>query len=141
MSLPGFLMKTPILRTRLRKRAGQPAAPSVADLFREMVERIKDSGNDSSSATDGSPKDQVIVELEVDGTRWLLMRRLPRPTQCIVRLSEREREIAVLICKGYPNKTIASILEISLWTVGSYLRRLFAKLGVNNRAAMVAKLI
>jgi two-component system, NarL family, nitrate/nitrite response regulator NarL len=31
--------------------------------------------------------------------------------------------------------------EISSWTVNTYLRRIFAKLGVTSRAAMVARLM
>jgi DNA-binding CsgD family transcriptional regulator len=41
----------------------------------------------------------------------------------------------------YPNKTIAGVLEISIWTVSTHLRRVFAKFGVNTRAALVAKMI
>ena len=44
-----------------------------------------------------------------------------------------------MVAQGYPNKTIAALLEISSFTVSSYLRRIFAKLGVNSRAAMVAQ--
>ena len=39
---------------------------------------------------------------------------------------------------GYSNKEIAGVLEISSWTVSTRLRRIFAKLGVTTRAAMVA---
>jgi DNA-binding CsgD family transcriptional regulator len=46
-----------------------------------------------------------------------------------------------MVAKGYPNKTIASVLDISSWTVASHLRRVFAKLGVSSRAAMVARLL
>jgi DNA-binding NarL/FixJ family response regulator len=46
-----------------------------------------------------------------------------------------------MVAKGYPNKTIAAVLDISSWTVCTYLRRLFAKLNVCSRAAMVARLI
>ena len=56
-------------------------------------------------------------------------------------LSPREHEIARMVAKGYANKTIATVLDISSWTVGSYLRRIFAKLGVSTRAAMVARLL
>jgi hypothetical protein len=42
--------------------------------------------------------------------------------------------------RGYPNKTIADVLEISSWTVGTYLRCIFAKLNVGSRAAIVALL-
>lgn len=54
-------------------------------------------------------------------------------------LSPRETEVARMVAQGYPNKTIAAVLEISSFTVSSYLRRIFAKLGVNSRAAMVAQ--
>ena len=46
-----------------------------------------------------------------------------------------------MVARGLPNKAIAAVLEISSWTVGTYLRRMFAKLGVTSRAAMIAKLM
>jgi DNA-binding CsgD family transcriptional regulator len=52
-------------------------------------------------------------------------------------LTERELQIATLIASGKPNKQIASHLHISEWTVATYLRRIFVKLGVDSRAAMV----
>ena len=57
-----------------------------------------------------------------------------------VRLSPRELEVARMIAKGYPNKIIASVLDISVWTVSTHLRRIFAKLGVTSRAAMVTSI-
>jgi DNA-binding CsgD family transcriptional regulator len=44
-----------------------------------------------------------------------------------------------MVAEGYPTKTIAAVLDISSWTVTTYLRRIFAKLDVRSRAAMVAK--
>jgi DNA-binding NarL/FixJ family response regulator len=84
---------------------------------------------------------ELIVDLEVDGTRWLVVRARPKPVCPSMNLSPREREIARMVAKGYPNKTIAAVLAISSWTVCTYLRRIFAKLGVCSRAAMVARLI
>ena len=46
-----------------------------------------------------------------------------------------------MVAKGYPNKAIAAVLEISLWTVGTHLRHVFVKLHVSSRAAMVARMI
>jgi len=46
-----------------------------------------------------------------------------------------------LVAEGLPNKCISAILEISSWTVATHLRRIFAKLGVGSRAAMVARLL
>ena len=82
----------------------------------------------------------MLMDVEIDGARYLLFRS-EKPTQAAIKLSPREREIVRMIAKGYPNKAVASILEISGWTVCTHLRRIFAKLGVSSRAAMVAKIL
>jgi DNA-binding CsgD family transcriptional regulator len=56
-------------------------------------------------------------------------------------LSPREQEIARMVAQGYANKTIASVLEISSWTVASHLRRIFVKLQISSRAAMATCLL
>jgi len=90
----------------------------------------------------------VLLDTEVDGVRCLLVNLEPAPPaesaetqRDKVVLSPREEEIARMVAAGYPNKTIAAVLDISSWTVGTHLRRVFAKLGVGSRAAMVASLI
>lgn len=55
-------------------------------------------------------------------------------------LTPREQEIARMVADGFTNKEIASVLEISSWTVSTHLRRIFGKLDVGTRAAMVARL-
>jgi DNA-binding NarL/FixJ family response regulator len=52
-------------------------------------------------------------------------------------LSARELQIVELIAQGMRNKEIAATLGISDETVPVHMRRLFAKLGVNDRAAVV----
>jgi DNA-binding CsgD family transcriptional regulator len=84
--------------------------------------------------------EEVLVDLEVDGCRYLLL-RMPSPGRCRIRLSPREQEIVRMVAKGHPNKVIADVLNISSWTVCTHLRRIFAKLGVGSRAAMVAQLL
>lgn len=87
-----------------------------------------------------SPTEQVLVDTEVGGVRYLLVRM--RPPECNrIQLSPREREIVRMVAKGHPNKVIADVLNISSWTVCTHLRRIFAKLGVGSRAAMVAQLL
>lgn len=54
-------------------------------------------------------------------------------------LTSRELEIAKLVARGRLNKQIAADLAISEWTVSTHLRRIFAKLDVDTRAAMVTK--
>lgn len=53
-------------------------------------------------------------------------------------LSPRECEIVRLVANDRTNKQISSTLGISVWTVSTHLRRIFAKLDVHSRAAMVA---
>jgi LuxR family transcriptional regulator/LuxR family quorum-sensing system transcriptional regulator CciR len=50
-----------------------------------------------------------------------------------VNLSNREQEILQWIVKGKSNSVIADIIGISSYTVDTYLRRIFEKLGVSNR--------
>jgi DNA-binding CsgD family transcriptional regulator len=56
-------------------------------------------------------------------------------------LSKREREIARLLVAGYSGVNVAAISGLSENTVRTYVRRLYAKLGVNNRADLVRKLV
>lgn len=48
-------------------------------------------------------------------------------------LSARELQVIRLVAAGYSNQRIADELFLSLETVRTYLRRMFAKLGVNDR--------
>lgn len=50
-----------------------------------------------------------------------------------IELTPREQDILNLLCQGYSNDAIAERLVLSLGTVKWYNKRLFAKLGVNNR--------
>ena len=56
-------------------------------------------------------------------------------------LSERETQIALLVSHGKGTKQIAGHLLISEHTVRSYMRRIFSKLHVSTRPAMVAQLM
>ncbi len=54
-------------------------------------------------------------------------------------LSERERAVLDLLAKGYVYKEIGVQLEISHWTVSSFVQRIYQKLHVNSRAEALAK--
>jgi DNA-binding CsgD family transcriptional regulator len=56
-------------------------------------------------------------------------------------LSRREREIARLLVAGYSGVNVAAISGLSENTVRTYVRRLYQKLGVSNRADLVRKLV
>ena len=50
-------------------------------------------------------------------------------------LTEREAEVLRLVAAGKTNKQIAEDLYLSAKTVGRHMSNIFAKLGVNSRAA------
>lgn len=117
-----------------KRPAASPYAV-IASLIRQLV--TTDALN---RETQDVQTEQVISDVEVDGFRYLLV-RLPRSNQASVTLSPREQEIVRMVAQGHPNKVIAAVLNISSWTVCTHLRRIFAKLGVGSRAAMVARLL
>jgi DNA-binding CsgD family transcriptional regulator len=109
----------------------------VDDAFRTLVGLIEKS---SASALSDSGAENVLVDTEVEGARYLLV-RMPQAEGVRVQLSPREQEIVRMVAKGHPNKVIADVLNISAWTVCTHMRRIFAKLGVGSRAAMIARLL
>jgi DNA-binding CsgD family transcriptional regulator len=82
-----------------------------------------------------------IARFEINGCSCAILKGAQKNSQAgldlTLLLSGRELQIATLVAKGYGNKQVAKQLHISEWTVSSYLRRIFAKLGVESRAAMV----
>jgi DNA-binding CsgD family transcriptional regulator len=112
-------------------------------LVRALLVRAGDDrvpGATTSSDTLHVAGESVVVDVVVDGFRCVVISPKPLPPPEHV-LSPREREIARMVADGYPNKTIAAVLGISSWTVSTYLRRVFAKLDVRSRAAMVARVV
>ena len=106
-------------------------------LVKKLVHQAANSHPDPVELPSENSSKQKLLDLEVDGIRCILTSSKATPN----RLSPREQEIARMVGEGYPTKTIASLLEISSWTVSTHLRRMFAKLGVGSRAAMIAKLL
>ena len=122
---------------------GSPEADSLEQievLIRRLVSRVKDKHEHVFEFHDECDHEEIIVDTDIDGVRYLLI-RMPTSIRSVVSLSPREQEIARMVAKGFPNKTIGGILNISAWTVCTHLRRIFGKLGVNSRAAMIARLI
>jgi two-component system, NarL family, nitrate/nitrite response regulator NarL len=116
--------------------------PAAAESFGTFVRKLTIEGRSSAPAGElpsATITGAVVADTILDGVRYVIVRCAPRPTEALLSLSPRERDIVNLITKGYPNKMIAELLDISAWTVGTHLRRIFAKLGVTSRAAMVAK--
>lgn len=88
--------------------------------------------------------EELVLSIESENLRCVVYRSTEaakvKGAACTA-LSPREQEIARMIAKGYPNKIIAAELEISPWTVGTHIRRIFSKVGAGSRAEMVARLM
>lgn len=116
----------------MRQRLG--SRPSHLGLVRSNAE-----------APDHSPETSAL-EVVVDGRRFRLVPldepvavAAPSRAATAATLTGRELQIAALVAEGRVNKQIAAELRISEWTVSTHLRRIFAKLGVDTRAAMVGR--
>ena len=128
-----------------KARKGREATGCEA-LFRQLVAHaseapVETTRRASVSPVEASGEERVLLDYKVDGVRYVLARAQVSEVESSVTLSPREQEIVRMVAKGYPNKMVAAVLEISVWTVSTHLRRIFAKYGVNSRAAMVAKVL
>jgi len=88
----------------------------------------------------------AVARIEEDpvfgGARCAAVRvEAPKRPAAMEGLSKREREIARLLVAGYSGVNVAAISGLSENTVRTYVRRLYAKLSVNNRADLVRKLV
>ncbi len=111
---------------------------NAEDLIRRLLKCTPVREGEAGAPPEAS-SEEILFDLEIDGSRYLFI-RLPKTNQLPVALSPREREIVRLVALGHSNKIIADVLNISSWTVCTHMRRIFAKLGVGSRAAMVAHL-
>lgn len=108
---------------------------TVEDLMRRILRKVSISSQGSLEPRECA---ESILALDIDGFHYSLV---CSPSKQSHHLSPREQEIVRLVAEGLPNKCISTVLDISTWTVATHLRRIFAKLGVSSRAAMVARLL
>ncbi|MFL6123850.1 response regulator [Actinophytocola sp.] len=95
---------------------------------------LKDSPRDELfRAVEAAARGQAVLSPAV-ATR--LMGQMRQPTS--EPLSQRELEVLELIARGSTNREAAKALFISEATVKTHLLHVYAKLGVNDRAAAVA---
>jgi two-component system, NarL family, nitrate/nitrite response regulator NarL len=137
--------RMPLQAVRERPKTGQPevfVSLSPEEMLKQLIAYISTDA-EARTAKRRMPEqsDEVLFEAEIDGTNYYVICNRPLPPTVPVSLSPRELAIARLIAKGLPNKSISDILEISPYTVATHLRRIFIKLGVSSRAAMVARLL
>lgn len=114
-------------------------SPQLYKFFQQILENVIEHPEFQSAIPDLGSPDEVMMEILVNGVRYTLYHATSPPVESNVTLSPREKEIVRLVADGLPTKAIARTLEVSPWTVGTHLRRIFSKLGVKSRAEMVAR--
>ncbi len=105
----------------------------------EIDRSLKDFAEPKKSSVIHESRNQLL-HFEINGQALAIIEteNLSNPNSDIASfLTKREGQIATFVAQGNSNKQIASQLSISEWTVSTHLRRIFVKLGVDNRAAMV----
>jgi LuxR family maltose regulon positive regulatory protein len=97
--------------------------------------------NSAGGNTGHEPR--VTLDVCVDGQPYTvcIIASPPKTGDLRRRLSPRELDIADLIARGLPTKTIALNLGLRPCTVSTYTKRIYLKLNVNSRAEMVATLL
>jgi DNA-binding CsgD family transcriptional regulator len=120
------------------RKPGEESEP-VEELIHQLVGLLGKQIAALEGRNDFIPE-EIILDRTVDAVRYLLI-RMPLATPSHAPLSPREHEIVRMVADGHPTKVIAGVLNISCWTVSAHLRRIFMKLGVTSRPAMVARLL
>lgn len=99
------------------------AVAAAADVWRRRHEPRRATGLDGRA-------DQLAAACEGATTPQLVR------GAGVVPLTDREREIAILAASGHTSRVIADRLFVSVRTVDNHLGRIYAKLGVSNRAEL-----
>jgi two-component system response regulator NreC len=83
-------------------------------------------------------KTYTQVQLAADANRPPVAIATPqkRVSTMLDSLSEREREVLILVAQGHTNQSVADKLDVSVKTIESYRARLMSKLGLQNRAEL-----
>lgn len=128
--------------------------PEFSDREREIIATLQDAdigdgvslpvfgpGNRNGYVALGFGKDPPKLEIpemarlqwaaQMGHQRYCELLRLIAPDS--ISLSRRELEILEWIARGKSNSVIAEILGLSTYTVDTYLRRIYLKLGVSDR--------
>ena len=107
--------------------AAADAAAHAAVAFRRQARR-------GATLTATARASRLVGEC---GARTLATTASSSPLQ----LSDREREVAVLVAQGWSSKQIAQHLVLSVRTVEGHLARMFTRLGLSGRAELARLII
>jgi DNA-binding CsgD family transcriptional regulator len=130
----------------------QKGRPCIADVLREEPELVRQvAGSYAATAERDQPYDVTLIgetrvvriaelppSLLFAGARIVAVALVQRD-KAPIQLSIREQQVAQLLMSGYSTLNAAAILSLSENTVRTYLRRLYRKLEITNRADLTRK--
>jgi DNA-binding CsgD family transcriptional regulator len=104
-----------------------------------QLDRAWDEYHQMGARAFRSEVQRVMRQAGARRTKWSTA-AAAAPTTGWAALTEAERRVATLISDGHTNKATASALGVSINTVGTHLRAIFAKLGVQSRVQLANRL-
>ncbi|WP_371402008.1 response regulator transcription factor [Kribbella sp. NBC_00662] len=124
---------------------------SVVDVLEAFGQQLEQLRGEIIRMVDGGLSDPQTVLRDLHGLRDrceraqaemndLLMRPSAEARTFLELLTSREREVALLLADDLTNEEIARQLSITVSTVKTHVTRILDKLGVRQRAAVIAKL-
>lgn len=116
--------KSAILAGLSAGAAGYVMKSTAPDL---LLQHIYDALNHGATL---SPS---LIKIAVDAAKESRIVYPPNPSKSVGPLTSREVEILNLLKAAHPSKKIASILELSKFTVSQHLRNIYKKLNARNR--------
>ncbi len=126
----GFLPKVPVAKFRIDDQLFLVVPHSA----------LSGRGKNPKKPPTLSQNMEIVAELDAKGKSYIIIKLkngLDLEASQVGCLTRREIQIVMLVADGKVNKEIADQLKISEYTVSTHLRRIFAKLGVDSRAAMI----
>jgi DNA-binding CsgD family transcriptional regulator len=135
-----------------RVRSATAAAARLLDLA-AVPDELPSTLRAISARSASAGEDQVVlgVSMRGGGSLMLVGARAGASVTVVVerlvsrdhaaglgRFTRRERDVLELITQGLPTKRIATLLDISPWTVTAHLQAIFTKAGVTSRNELMA---
>jgi DNA-binding CsgD family transcriptional regulator len=123
---------------------GQPVPPVLVDWVRQQENQPEPSGSGEPLVVAGDSGQLHVHLVPGPGHTMLLLEEQPEPAACgwpELGLTHRESEVMRLLVAGRTNGQVAGQLGMARRTVGKHLEHIFDKLGVQSRAAAVARVL
>jgi DNA-binding NarL/FixJ family response regulator len=142
-------MADAVLRSRLSARLDEESGARLAELSGRLLyaSALASSGARDLALAELDEVEESASELGATTLKRLARRQShairalePAPETGFNSLSEREREIAILVAEGHTNRSIGATLFLSERTVQTHLSRILKVMGLPSRTAIPAAL-